>query len=81
MEEVYGVLSNSSILFTAEDQPRARAITCNVLGVFYTTLIDINRGLLMLGVRALLDSHWLLEEALLAQMGKFNLNYVCVFIY
>ena len=45
--EVHGVLSNSSRLSTAEGQPRARAITCNVLGVFYTTLININRGILI----------------------------------
>lgn len=79
--EVHGVLSNSSIPSTTEGQPRARAITCNVLGVFYTTLTNINRGLLMLGIRALLDGHWLLEEALLAPTGNFNLNYICVFIY
>ena len=81
VHEVHGVLSNSSIPSTTEGQPRARTITCNVLGVFYTTLTNINKGILLLGVRALLDSHWLLEEALLAQMGKFNLNYICVFIY
>ena len=56
-------------------------MTCNVLGVSWTTPTITWKRALIPGVAVLLDGLWLLEGALSAQMRKFHLNHIGIFIH
>lgn len=82
MSEVHGVFSDRNLLPTFEGTPKAMTITYNVLRLFWITLTsNSEQGFMSLvsGLFFFLHGRWLLEKALLAQMGQFRLNYTCVF--
>lgn len=66
---------------TSNEQTKALIIVCNVLGVSRTTPPNHSKRFSHVWFSGLFRWSLLLEGALSAQMGKFHLNYLCVFIH
>lgn len=79
--EVHSVFSTRDLAIPPLRAAKGNSNNLYILGACWTTLTNNTKeGFLCLVLGVLLGSPWLLEGSLSAQMRKFHLRYICIFI-